>query len=96
MEKSTSSALKRYDILDGPAFLAGVTKAGGDAKEVDGKANTNWQDQIFRTSFSQNYDLSYGNGNENTNFSSLSFTNFRNIFSMKLKYFMMLAKVYVL
>ncbi|MDZ7899736.1 MAG: SusC/RagA family TonB-linked outer membrane protein [Arcicella sp.] len=57
-----------YDLLDASTFLSGVTKAGGDANEVNRKANTNWQDEIFRTSLSQNYDLSYGSGNENTRY----------------------------
>ena len=57
---SASNVAKRYDLLDREGFLAGVTKAGGDAAAVDFKGNTNWQDQIFRTGISQNYNLGFG------------------------------------
>lgn len=68
---SISSTAKRYDLLNGPDFLKGVEKANIDAgtspadaaiavKLVDKGANTDWQDQIFRTGFSQNYNLGWG------------------------------------
>ncbi|MFC0183849.1 TonB-dependent receptor plug domain-containing protein [Pseudarcicella hirudinis] len=65
---SISTAAKRYDLLSASDFLAGVQKLGGDKTAVDNKGNTNWQDQIFRTGVSQDYNLGYGGGNENTRY----------------------------
>lgn len=65
---SVASAYKRYDLLTAPQFLAGVQAAGGDLSVVDQKANTNWQDEILRTSVTQNYNLGFGGGNENTRY----------------------------
>ncbi|MEX0719294.1 MAG: TonB-dependent receptor [Balneolaceae bacterium] len=39
-------------------------------------AVTNWQDQIFRTALSQNHNISFGGGSENTNYrASLGYNN---------------------
>lgn len=65
---SISNAAKRYDLLSASDFLAGVQKLGGDKTAVDNKGNTNWQDQIFRTGVSQDYNLGYGGGNDNTRY----------------------------
>ena len=65
---SISSPLRTYDLLDGPAFLTGVVAAGGDRAAVDRGANTDWQKEIFRTSISQNYNLSFGGGNQDTRY----------------------------
>ncbi len=65
---SVASAYKRYDLLSTQQFLAGVTAAGGDLTQVDKKSNTNWQDQILRTGVTQNYNLGFGGGNENTRY----------------------------
>lgn len=34
----------------------------------DGGANTDWQDEIFRTGLSQNYNLNFSGGSENSNY----------------------------
>ncbi|MBO0949903.1 SusC/RagA family TonB-linked outer membrane protein [Fibrella forsythiae] len=67
---AVSSTLKRYDLLSAADFLAGVTKAGGDATlaTVNAKANTDWQKEILRTSISQIYNASFGGGNDNTRY----------------------------
>lgn len=68
---SVSKVADQYNLLNATDFLAGVTNAkilsGIDptdaaqtTKLLDKKANTDWQDQIFRTGISQNYNLSYG------------------------------------
>ncbi|MBI2284823.1 MAG: SusC/RagA family TonB-linked outer membrane protein [Bacteroidetes bacterium] len=62
---------KRYDLMNPTDFLLNAKRAnidGGAApadaetavKLLDLGANTNWQDQIFRTAISQNYNLSWG------------------------------------
>ncbi len=66
-----SWAAKRYDLLRAPDFLAAVKKANIDAGTspadaaaavllVDKGANTDWQDEIFRRGYSQNYNLGWG------------------------------------
>lgn len=65
---SISSPLRTYDLLDGPGFVAGVVAAGGDSAAVDRGANTDWQKEVFRTSISQNYNLSFGGGNQDTRY----------------------------
>lgn len=68
---SVSKAAKRYDLMNGSAFLQAVKKANVDAgtdpaaaaaavKTIDYGANTDWQDQIFQTGITQNYNLGWG------------------------------------
>ena len=74
---SVATAAKRYDLLNAQDFLFGVKKANIDAGTspadaaiavvaVDKGASTDWQDQIFRTGISQNYNLSWGFANKGT------------------------------
>ncbi|MBO0931124.1 SusC/RagA family TonB-linked outer membrane protein [Fibrella aquatilis] len=64
-----SGALKRYNVLDAPAFLSGVQAAGGDISgAVNQKSNTNWQDQILRNSVSQIYNIGFGGGTQDTRY----------------------------
>ncbi|MDJ1495392.1 TonB-dependent receptor [Cytophagaceae bacterium DM2B3-1] len=67
---STSTPLKRYDLLNASEFLAGLSAAGGDAEDptINRGNNTNWQDQIFRTAISQNYSLDFSGGSDNTSY----------------------------
>ena len=67
---SISSTLRRYDVLPASEYLNAVKTAGGDPTQpaVNGGASTDWQDQIFRTSVTQNYGLSYGGGTDNTRY----------------------------
>ncbi|MEI6409438.1 MAG: SusC/RagA family TonB-linked outer membrane protein [Bacteroidota bacterium] len=57
-----SNISKKYDVLDGPTFLKAYEKFNGAAAAalVDGKANTNWQDQILRTGISHVHNLTFG------------------------------------
>ncbi|NVM63465.1 iron complex outermembrane receptor protein [Mucilaginibacter sp. SG538B] len=62
---SVSTPAKRYDVLGRDAFLKAVAAVGANAGPVadggvDYGGNTNWQDQIFRSPVSQNYNLSFG------------------------------------
>lgn len=59
---SVSELPKQLSLLTADEFKAfrssrGIT--GGDYG-----ANTNWQDQIYKTAYSQNHNLSYGGGND--------------------------------
>jgi iron complex outermembrane receptor protein len=67
---SVSSAAKRYDVLNRDEFLAAVKSVGANEGTVanggiDYGGNTDWQDQVLRTSVSQNYNLGFG-GASNT------------------------------
>lgn len=75
---SVSTPASRYDLLNAQDFLLAVKKANIDAgtspadaaaavKSVDKGASTDWQDQIFRTGISQNYNLAWGISNKGTN-----------------------------
>jgi iron complex outermembrane receptor protein len=75
---SISRPASRYDLLNATDFLAAVRKANIDAgtspadaaeavKLVDKGHNTNWQDEIFQTGVSQNYNLSWGFNNKGAN-----------------------------
>jgi iron complex outermembrane receptor protein len=67
---SISSNYKNYDVLSTSAFLTEAAKAGLDVsnKNINGGANTDWQNLVYRTAVTQNYNLSYGGGNDNTNY----------------------------
>jgi len=67
---SIANNYKNYDVLSATDFLTQAKAAGLDTNSplVNGGANTNWQDQVFRTAVTQNYNLSYGGGNDNTNY----------------------------
>ena len=69
-----SNITKKYDLLDSDGFLAGYAQINGLSAgdpalaTVDGGANTDWQDELFRTAVSQNHNISYGGGDESGNY----------------------------
>lgn len=65
---SSSAVSNRIELLDREGFLAAQTTLGADLTILDQGANTDWQDEIFRSAFSKNYNLSYGGGSETGNF----------------------------
>lgn len=70
---SVSSITKKYDILSADEYRDAVAALGGDLTILDKGANTDWQDEIFRTSVSNQHNISYGAGTENSNY-RLSFS----------------------
>ncbi|WP_309560894.1 SusC/RagA family TonB-linked outer membrane protein [Christiangramia sp. SM2212] len=50
-----------YDLLDREGFLQGIEDLGGNAADADFGSDTDFQDAIFRTAFSQNHNVSYMN-----------------------------------
>ena len=56
----------RYDLLSRDEFLAAYTDFNGAqaAADLDGGADTDWQDEAFRTAITHNHNISYGGGNE--------------------------------
>ncbi len=65
-QTSVSSVLKRYDLLSASEYVDAAVKAGANAQVVNGGASVDWQEEIFRTTLSQNYNFSYGGGNQTT------------------------------
>jgi len=65
---SSSTITKKFDLLDGPGFLAGATALGGNPTTLNKGGSTDWQDQIFRTAISTSHNLSYGGGGAASNY----------------------------
>jgi TonB-linked SusC/RagA family outer membrane protein len=57
---TVGNTANRYKLLNASQFLAAVASTGADANAIDKNASTDWQDQIFRTSRSQNVSLGFG------------------------------------
>lgn len=57
-----STISKKYDLLDGPTFISAwsAINPGLPTTAIDGKANTDWQDQIFQTALTNTHNISYG------------------------------------
>lgn len=71
---SANQVANRFDLLDATGFQKVQTAIYENAgKKVPsyatepGKYNTDWQDEIFRTGFSQNYSINVSGGTENVN-----------------------------
>lgn len=75
---SVSTTAKRYDLMNSQDFLVAAKNAnidGGAAPDaaalavalLDKGSNTDWQDEIFRTAVSQNYNLGWGFNTKSTN-----------------------------
>jgi TonB-linked SusC/RagA family outer membrane protein len=63
-----SSIWKRMDVLNASQYKELMTDMGQSQNWSQYTANTNWQDELFRTANQQNYQLSVSGGNEKTNF----------------------------
>ncbi len=75
---SVATTAKRYDLMSPQDFLIAAKKANIDGGAnpdaaalavtlLDKGASTDWQDQIFRTAISQNYNLGWGFNTKATN-----------------------------
>ena len=62
-----SKVAKKYDVLSADAYRQ-FMKDNNITNFNDKGANTNWQDQIYRTAFSHNHNVSVSGGNENTTY----------------------------
>jgi len=58
---SLSQVRTEFDLLDRNEFLGAIDQFGGEPDALDFGANTDWQDVIFRESFSNDNTLSYSN-----------------------------------
>ena len=63
---TVSHTQKRYDVLSGDEYRDLMTKlSGADILKSLGTANTDWQDEIFRTAISTGHNLSISGGLKN-------------------------------
>jgi TonB-dependent starch-binding outer membrane protein SusC len=78
---STDFVAKRLDLLSGQQYRDFVNSKPGLASQfLDGEANTDWQDQIFRTGLSQNYNLAFSGGDDKTVYrASLSHSDYQGV-----------------
>lgn len=65
---SFSWAAKRYDLLNANQFLEGVESLGNDVDALNLGNNTDWQDEVLRTSVSHSHNLSYADSYKTGNY----------------------------
>lgn len=67
---SASVVAKKFDLLDRQGYLSAIESFNGAAAaaNLDGGADTDWQDEIYRTAITQNHNLSYGAGDQTSNY----------------------------
>ncbi|SFC12349.1 TonB-dependent receptor [Zunongwangia sp. SCSIO 43204] len=71
---SLASPANEYDLLDRDEYLSAVEELGGDLAVLDQGGNTDFQDEITRTAFSQIHNLSYADSYNTGNYrASLSY-----------------------
>ena len=58
----------RYDLLNAEEFLDAYATTGQDPTPLDFGADTDWQDEITRTAFTQEHNLSYANSYNQGNY----------------------------
>ncbi len=63
-----SSVWKTLPVLNSTQYKDLMSDMGMSADWSQYTANTNWQDELFRTAHSQNYQLSVSGGSDKTNF----------------------------
>ncbi len=63
---SVSELPSQYEVLSADQYRAFATEKGVTID--DGKANTNWQDEIFRTAVSQSHNLAISGGSKSSNY----------------------------
>ena len=59
--------VRRIDIVDGPQYIEYITEVFG-ANIVGTEANSDWQDLIFRTAITQDYNFNISGGDNNTKY----------------------------
>jgi TonB-dependent starch-binding outer membrane protein SusC len=67
MYVGSSKVAKKYDVLSADGYRKFMTD-NNITNFTDKGANTVWQDEIFRTAFSQSHNLSFSGGSENTTY----------------------------
>jgi TonB-dependent starch-binding outer membrane protein SusC len=62
---SFSTVQNKLDILSAGEYVSAAQAAGASADVANFGSSTDWQDQVFRSTVSQDYNISYGSGTEN-------------------------------
>lgn len=62
------SAWKKLDVLNTQQYIDIQNKIGRDFSQFSGDPDTNWQDQVFRTSKVQNHNIGVNGGNATANY----------------------------
>ncbi|MEO0728688.1 MAG: SusC/RagA family TonB-linked outer membrane protein, partial [Bacteroidota bacterium] len=68
---SAQETTNRLDLLDANGFAQYqnmIRANAGDAPYAQGQANTDWQDEIYRTGSTQNHQLAVSGGSDNVNY----------------------------
>ncbi len=69
---SISRPVRKYDLLSAPEFLAAVDQFGGNSNNVNFGGNTDWQEEVLRSTASSNHNIAYsqnyGSGNVRATF----------------------------
>ena len=66
-------AMNTLDMMDANELLAFAKRGGYDLSpyyDVNNPANTNWQNEVLRTGFSHNHNVSISGGNKKTSYSA--------------------------
>jgi len=63
-----SNISKKYDVLKADEYLSAIDDLGGNSASLDAGAETDWQDQIYRTGVSQTHNLSYSSSSSKGNY----------------------------
>ena len=66
--KGSAKVWKKIDVLNAAQYKSLMTEMGQSTDWSKYTADNNWQDQVFRTAHSQNYQLGVTGGNENTGY----------------------------
>lgn len=68
---SIATTANRYDLLNSTEMVSELNRGGFNPTGnplLNGGQNTDWQDQIYRTAYTQNYNMSFGGGTDKTNY----------------------------
>ena len=77
---SISKSSEQYELLNAGRFLEELTALGADRQNFDIGAQTDWQDEIFRTAFSHDHQLSYAHNYKSGFYrASLGYSNIQGI-----------------
>ncbi len=78
---SLETVANRLDLLSGERYRSFVESDPGLSTAFrDGGANTDWQDEVYRTSNSQNYSLAFSGGDGRTRYrASLTHSNYEGV-----------------
>lgn len=61
---SVSNIANKFDLLGPDEFLDAASSFGAERSSLDQGAETDWQEEIFRTAITQDHNISFGGGSE--------------------------------